>query len=320
MAAQFVPPLGSTLTSEATQIWSLPTTVQQLPALFIGDPQKSKMYLFNARGQLMKELNVRNWQVAVDNDDRLYVATLDIEPFITILSPPTYADRPSMIRLNHGFVAAGVAVEPRSGLLAVIARQTYGRSMVAFYRPGASTPCKIFWNTGDIQVFFGAAAFDGLGNLYLQTGSMNGNSLASISGGCDAKEVQPLSFAQTIQPGVNFGFNLNNDLVVENTDAPSGQIFTYPSPQNGVFPPPIMVTNLHSNQKYEPAFLGLTSDGEHLWGIEGGQVGLFAYPQGGSASITIHGVDASSSFAVFPPLIPNVPTAYGPAALLKMPM
>ena len=275
-------------------------------AFFLAERSNPEVLIFNTQAKIIGRIPaLARASLATDSARRLYVSGYFQQAFIDVYSPPLY-DKPLKIPVPAGQKANGVTVDARSGMLAVFSgspRASGGE--VRFYQSGVTTPCDSVLSNR-IGAFVGKAAFDREGTLFADVFTQNGTVIASIPGGCNAHSIQPLTFKRAYTFLDYFGFNINDDLVIQNGHGADGRtIYTFHHPQNGAFADPILATNLNRYSGLGEYFVCLLHDGKHLWGTSYRNISLYDYPAGGAPLMTMTGSIVGDSFiAIVPPLQP----------------
>jgi len=268
--------------------------------------------LFGSNGERLGTIDAMSGFLAVDTSGTLYVANTGNGPvnYITKFDPP-YTKKSAIIRLGKNQAAFGVAVDERTGMLAVISRSFIGGDepeLISFYPHNMSTPCRVISSNHRLPAIGSEAAFDADGNLFFGALSASeGIVVASVSGGCNAGPLSILSFSKPIYPYGYMTFNKTNNFVIQSfVDDKPGPIYTYAHPQHNVFAAPLATTVPESSSGGTLEFDALTGDGLHLWAgdYSGTIVSLYDYPKGGLPTMTIPHVTLPESAAVLPPLIP----------------
>jgi hypothetical protein len=288
----------------------IPAAVEWWPIAFVDELGRHQTAIFNAQNQQIGAFPAPFGSVAFDRQGNYYVAPAGTSSALFIFQPP-YKQKPQLINFGETQLTWGIAVDARTGVLAVsliYGGGGPGPGYVEFFKHGATSPCAIV-ESNDGQLGPGAA-FDREGRLFLDDSLNNGYSaIASISGECSARSIEVDSLpSPSIYPQDQFAFNSDDNLVFEDNN--SERILTFAHPKNGKFAPPIATTMLQipASQLRTGVFLAcLTADAQHVWAMPltnyEKRLLLFRYPQGGTPIGAIN-VPNGYSCAVTPPLIP----------------
>jgi hypothetical protein len=292
-----------------------------VPTLFVAPFGRRIINFFDANLHQLGSIAAPGGAIVSDMSRNIYDLRYDLT-HIDIYGPP-YNKSPEIIALPGSEKVRGLAVDSRTGVLAILGCRC-GRlqaiAIINFYRPGHTTPCNTL-TPSLIQGSGGSAAFDREGTLFFQSANGGNIGIYSVANECQATTVTPLTFTNPIYPYGQIFVNKDDNIVIQSYGSPPAllaanalpvtnspwPIYTYAHPINGVFAAPIATTVLQQYGKNIDApeqMWGMGSDGKTLWGASDLRAGLrlFKYPAGGPSLQTI---DTPPGWvAVVPPLIP----------------
>jgi hypothetical protein len=296
------------------------------PLVFVSYGGTIDIYLQGGRnkkvGQISTGDNLGGNDLATDAAGDLYstnLLTASSSSSVTIYAPPYNSGPKLTIPVRGG----GVIAISRQGTVAVGACTNPSGSQcdggILFFAAGSATPCATVPLDAPFQNNFFGAAFDGKGNLYVDSsgsGTQAPLPVAKIAGGCRAKKYTTLTTANTIV----YAGSLRVDkagriaiLVATGTSPYTMAIDTYDPPKGNSLGSPVSTTSLPGGISSYAGTFAFQPSGRGLWaGVEGvGQsyasgASEFAYPAGGAPEKTVIGAPGSFTYgvAVSPALVP----------------
>jgi hypothetical protein len=251
----------------------------------IGQANAKSLLLFRA-GKDVGEIPAPLGFLSIDNGGVLYDNPVNSSS-VLVYEPP-YKKLTRTISFGRDSTQ-GIAVDPRTGVLAVSVEQ-YEKSggpgpyYEAFFKKGSFSPCAVIQAPGSGGLYGGA--FDRSGNLFVFDFD-NATSLigvGSIAGECNATSITYNALpAGDWLPDSYANFDSNDNLVFQSGPL----IYAFAHPVDGQYANPVSTITLKRG-KFETAFMYLSSDG-HIWAVPfyenpatSSLLSEYKYPEGGA--------------------------------------
>lgn len=244
--------------------------------------------------------------LALDTKGNLY---LTVQPSTAFVPVGVYVYKPGsnspFEKLDTSSVSHypnGVAVD-LSGLVAVPYSIGNGSTVsgVAFFEPGATTPCNVVQGA-DFPHLTGPAAFDGSGNLFVVGGPSDSTAVGEVTGGCHAKFINDLGLKL---PGFTYilavRVDASGNLVVLPQFQTKRALYIYPpgaTSPSGTVPTPDIQGAGHFSFNKSGTSLWLQS----TYARGRRNVLEYPYPKGGSHISSLPTTEPQGEVGVFPPL------------------
>jgi len=277
--------------------------------VFVGQAGDHDTLVLDTDGKQIGSIRGQIGVMATDNEGNLYIAGVPNQGDVSVFAPP-YRKR-KILQVSTDEQVSSVAVDPKTDILVAMtfSDPESGPPEAVFYRHAQETPCNTLV-LSDLSQGAYSAAFDANQRVFMVVGLPVGDGIASILGECSATGDVQYSFKNPPRLETTaVAVDGDNDVIVAWSNGNDETLLTYQNPTGNQFASPIATTILNHVNGLSPVFLGLSSDGKHLWAgtccdVPTQFLGLYKYPGGKSPVKQYSGIENSSWGATYPQLIP----------------